>query len=134
MATISEALALAIQQHQAGRLAEAEQIYGRILQVDPHHPDALHLLGVLAHHVGRYDIAVEHMGRAIGLKGTEAVFHHDLGKAYFAWQRLAEAAACYRQALQLKPDYAEAHNGLGQVLKEQGKLEEASPATAGPSP
>jgi protein O-GlcNAc transferase len=33
--------------------------------------------------------------------------------------------ACFRRALQLKPHFAEAHNNLGNVLKDQGKLDEA---------
>ena len=37
----------------------------------------------------------------------------------------SEAVACYRRALELKPDYAEAHNNLGNALKDQGKLDEA---------
>ena len=32
---------------------------------------------------------------------------------------------CFRQAIHIKPDYAEAHYNLGAVLKERGKLEEA---------
>ena len=39
--------------------------------------------------------------------------------------KLDEAIACYRRALELKPDYAEAHNNLGNALKDQGKLDEA---------
>ncbi len=39
--------------------------------------------------------------------------------------KLDEAVACYRRALQLKPDYAEAHSNLGNALKDQGKLDEA---------
>jgi hypothetical protein len=35
MATIPEALAIALQHHQAGRLPEAERIYRQILQADP---------------------------------------------------------------------------------------------------
>ncbi len=38
---------------------------------------------------------------------------------------LDEGVACYRRALELKPDYAEAHNNLGNLLKEQGNLDEA---------
>ena len=38
---------------------------------------------------------------------------------------LDEAVACYRRALKLKPDYAEAHYNLGNALQDQGKLDEA---------
>ncbi len=36
-----------------------------------------------------------------------------------------EAAAEFQQAIALKPDYADAHTGLGFVLAWQGKLEPA---------
>jgi hypothetical protein len=39
--------------------------------------------------------------------------------------RLEEAEVSYRKAIKLKPDYAEAHNNLGNTLKELGRLEEA---------
>ena len=48
MATIPEALAVAVQYHQSGNLQQAEAIYRQILQVDPNHANALHLLGVIA--------------------------------------------------------------------------------------
>ena len=126
MATISEALQIALQHHQAGRLDLAEEIYRRILAVEPDHADALHLLGVIAHQVGKHEVAVEYIGRAIGLNGTEAAFHNNLGEAYrSAYGKPHEAVACYRRALELKPDYAEAHNNLGNALQDQGKLDEA---------
>ena len=39
--------------------------------------------------------------------------------------KLDEAIVCYRRALELKPDYAEAHNNLGAPCEEQGKLDDA---------
>ena len=36
-----------------------------------------------------------------------------------------QAVASYQRALQLQPDFVEAHNGLGSVYKEQGKLDKA---------
>ena len=125
MATIPEALAIAIQHHQAGRLAEAEQIYRQILAVEPNQADAWHLLGVIAHQVGQHSVAVEYMERTIELKGSEAAFHNNLGGVYRALHRLPEAVACYRRALELKPGYAVTHYNLGVVLKDLGKLEEA---------
>ena len=36
-----------------------------------------------------------------------------------------EAVACYRRALELSPDFAEAHGNLGDAFQDQGKLDEA---------
>ncbi len=38
--------------------------------------------------------------------------------------QLDEAEACFRQAVTLKPDYAEAHYNLGLSLRDQGKLDD----------
>ena len=72
MATVSEALAIAIQHHRAGRLQAAEQIYRQILQDEPNQADAMHLLGLIAHQVGKHGIAVESIRRAIRLKENAA--------------------------------------------------------------
>ena len=103
----------------------AGQIYRQVLAVQPNQPDALHLLGVIASQMGKHEVAVEYMGRAIRLKGNAASFHNNLGEAYRALRRISEAVACYRRALELKPDFAEAHGNLGNALKDQGRLDEA---------
>jgi protein O-GlcNAc transferase len=126
MATISEALAMAVQHHQAGRLGAAEQIYRQILAAEPEHVDALHLLGVIAHQMGSQDAAIEYISRAIRLNRTEPALHNNLGEAYRALRKMPQAVASYRRALELKPNYAEAHNNLGIALQAQGKLEEAA--------
>ena len=125
MATIAEALAVAVQHHQAGRLQAAEQIYRQILAVAPDHADALHLLGVIAAQAGQHAVAAEYIRRAIALNGNVAAFHNNLGGAYRALQQAAEAAACYRRALELKPDYVDAHSNLGLALWDMGKPDEA---------
>jgi predicted O-linked N-acetylglucosamine transferase (SPINDLY family) len=126
VATISEAVAIALQHHGAGRLQTAEEIYRKILAAQPNQPTALYLLGVLALQVGRYDVAIENMGRAIRLQGDDAAWHYNLGEAYRAGQQLPEAIACFRQALQLQPSLAEAHFSLGNALKALGQLAEAA--------
>jgi tetratricopeptide (TPR) repeat protein len=125
VATTFEALAIAVQHHQAGRLRAAEQIYRQILAIEPNHVDALHLLGVIANEVGEYEIAVEYIGRAIGLKQTDAAFHSNLGNAFKGQGKLDEAVACYRRALELQPNLAEVHHNLANVFKDQGRLDEA---------
>jgi tetratricopeptide (TPR) repeat protein len=125
MQTVAQALAWAVQQHQAGQLQQAEQIYRAILQAEPQQVDALHLLGVLACQVGQHEQASRYLGQALRLKPDFAKAHLNLGVALQKQGKLEEAQACYEQALYLQPGYAEAHNNLGNLFKEQGKLEEA---------
>ena len=66
--TIQQALDLAVQHHTAGRLPQAESIYNQILQSDPDQPVALHLLGVIAHQVGKHDTAVDLITKALAIK------------------------------------------------------------------
>lgn len=125
MATIPETLDLALQHHQAGRLPEAEALYQKILQVQPDHPDALHLLGVIAHQVGKHDVAVDYISRAIALNPAVAEYYNNIGEACRALGKLNEASAHYQRALTLKPSYAEAYSNLGIIFAWQGRLEEA---------
>jgi protein O-GlcNAc transferase len=123
--TIPEALHLAAQHHQAGRLPEAESIYRTILARDPGSVGAWHGLGILALQVGRYDVAVELLRRAAALVPGDPAVHSNLGEAYRNLNRLDEAVASFRQALALQPDFADALNNLGNALTTQGRLNDA---------
>ena len=126
MATVSEAVQTAIGHHQAGRLGEAEQIYREVLRVEPRHPDALHLLGLVAHQVGQNDTAIEYLCQAVQIAPNAAAFHDNLAAVYLAVGRLDEAMTSCRQALAVEPDYAEARFRQGNVLKAQGELDKAA--------
>jgi predicted TPR repeat methyltransferase len=125
MATIPEALAIALVHHQAGRLPEAAEIYRRILEVDPGEADALHLLGVVAYQGAEHARAIDLIGKALAVKPNAAVFHLDLGNCLKDVGKLSEAIDRYRCALCLQPDYADAHNNLGNALMDIGRLDEA---------
>ena len=125
MSTTPDALATAIQHHQAGRLQAAEQIYRQILAAEPARADAWHLFGLLAHQVGKQDLAIEYIGYAIRLDPGVAAYHSNLGVAYRAIDKLDEAAACWRRALELSPDFVDALNNLGNVLRERDQPDEA---------
>jgi tetratricopeptide (TPR) repeat protein len=118
-------LPIALEHHQAGRLQQAEAAYQQILRATPQHPDALHLLGVLAHQVGRHDIAAELIGKAIHISPSGAM-HGNMGLALQAAGKLDASIEHYRQALSLEPDFAEAHNSLGVALQARGDLDEAT--------
>lgn len=123
--SLQEALRLAIRHHQSGQLAQAEAIYRQILQVQPEHPDALHLLGVIAHQVGQHEAAVDMIGKAVKLAPQSPEYPANLGESLRALGRLDEAVAAYRKAIRLNPKFAPAYNNLGITLKQQGKDTEA---------
>src|SRR5262245_45065940 len=120
-----EAFATARAHFQAGRLQEAEAGCRQVLEQDPGHADALHLLGVLAHRSGRNDVAAELIARAVVLNPDNPEFHYNLGVAQQVAGRFDQAAASYRLALRLQPDRAEAHNNLGYALLPLGRLDDA---------
>ncbi len=115
----------AVRHHQQGRLDEAALLYQAVLAVQPGHPDALHLLGVVAHQRGDHAQAVELIGRAIAGNPGNAMYHANLAEAYRALGRFDQAVASCRAALGLRPEYPEAVNNLGLALLGQGKTEEA---------
>ena len=125
MATIPELFDLAVRYHQVGDLRQAEPLYRQILQADPAHADALHLLGILAYQSGRRQEAVACIRLAIALKPTNAAFHYDLGIIHGEQGQATEAIDCYRSALRINPNHADAHNNLGNILKDLGQLDEA---------
>jgi len=126
MATSADAVAAAMEHHRAGRLDKAAGLYQAILEDNPAHPDALHLMGLLSHQVGENVAAVDWISRAIATNPDQPLYHNNLGEACRALGRLDQAQASYRQAVRLKPDFVEAHLNLGNACLAQGRLDEAS--------
>ena len=124
-AAVQSSFGAAVQLHQAGNNAEAEQLCRQILASHPRHADSLHLLGVIAHHTQRGDLAVDLIGKAIAINAYEASYHCNLGTALWQLGRLDDAVASYRAALCLRPGYAKAQFNLGTVLWKQRSLDAA---------
>jgi tetratricopeptide (TPR) repeat protein len=125
MQSVTQMFDLALRYHQGGNLQQADLLYRQILRADPWHAEALHLLGVIAHQIGKSDLAVDYIKKALRIRPDTPQAHNNLGIALRGQGKLDEAIASYQQALRLNPDYAEAHNNLGNTLSDQGKVEEA---------
>jgi protein O-GlcNAc transferase len=123
-AQVAQMLQAALAHHRAGRLIEAEDICRQILQSEPDHPDALHLLGVVAYQKGQNEAAAELIGKSVGIKPS-VVAYCNLGNALLGQGRPEDAAVSYQRAIALQPDYAEAHFNLGLAFQNQDRLDEA---------
>jgi tetratricopeptide (TPR) repeat protein len=101
----SQALVTAVGHNQAGRFAEAQRMYREILQAQPRHADALHLLGLTEHQQGRHQAAVEWIGRALVENPHAAPFHNNIAECYRQLQRTQQAIDHFQQAIRLDPNY-----------------------------
>ncbi len=123
--TLAEAMSIAVLFQKHGQLAEAEDVYRRILDLVPDYPDALHFSGVLAHQQGRSEEGIALIERSLAIDADQADCHNNLGIILKARGRLDEAAAAYHRAIALNPNHANGHNNLGVLLRAEGKPVEA---------
>ncbi|MCP5448257.1 MAG: tetratricopeptide repeat protein [Chromatiaceae bacterium] len=116
----------ALAHHRAGRLAEAEDLYRKILEIDPEHADSLHFLGLAAYQTMRLEPALQMIQHAIAIKPRVAMYHNNLGNVLRQLGHLADAVTSYRRALELDAKSVDALGNLGNALREQGMLDAAA--------
>jgi Tfp pilus assembly protein PilF len=97
--------------HRAGNKKMAAEVYRAVLHIAPHDLEANFYLGLHVGGNGQHDVSDFERGNSLKADG-----------------KLEEAAKCYKRAITLNPDFAEAHNNLGAVLLEQGHHNEAAAA------
>lgn len=110
---IPQALAIAAEKIDKGDLPKAEHIVRQVLDKQPENPHAHHLLGLVAHKVGRTELALEMIGKAIDLMPNVAQFHANRGEMCRLLKRLDEAIAHGVKATKLDLRSAAAYSNLG---------------------
>ena len=110
---------------QAGRLAEAVDRFEQALKIDPNYVEAHASVGSALLLEGRTDEALTHYETALRLDPS-ANARKNLGVALFFVRRLPEAVAQLEEAVRLEPDFAKAHEFLGDALSAQGRKAEAA--------
>ncbi len=105
--------------HKAGRIQEAIQCYNNALSINPKNPDALHLLGVIAHQSGDHHTGIEKMRAATEIKPGEATYHSNLADAYRTVGDIESCEKHARKAIALNSNTGEAYNILGVVLMQK---------------
>ena len=89
--TLKEVFTSAYQNHLKNNLKLAENLYKKVLEINPNHLESIFLLGTLSIQTKNFNVAIKLL----------------------------------KKATLLKPDYADGHCNLGNVLKAQGKLKKA---------
>ncbi len=115
----------AMELHRAGRLAEAEAIYLRLLRERQNDADALHFLGLLRVHQGRRPAAIEMMQRSLKIRPNNPHAWNNLGNVLLAENDQDGAERAYMNATNLSPKMAEAWFNLGILFRRKRQPDEA---------
>ena len=146
--SIEKAMSLAKRHEKKREYEQARQIYTAVLQKFPSNlrvQKALNALGGAKQDGQSLDLPqneaqalinlfqqskfrmVLQASAAIAAKHPSSAFLWDItGMANASLGGFADAEACFRKVIAIKPDFADAHNNLGNTLKEQGMFVEAA--------
>jgi predicted TPR repeat methyltransferase len=125
--TLEEALAFAVQRHQAGDLDQAEPIYDLVLQRHPERLDVLNYLGILKHQRGELDAALALMQRLVDRAPESDGVWNNLGNVFLALGRDEEAAAAFTRSIELV-DSPQVWSNLARAWRRRGQLEQSERA------
>jgi predicted TPR repeat methyltransferase len=119
--TLDEAVAYALQRHQAGELGLAERVYEAVLEREPTRADALNGLGILKYQRGELDAAADTLRRLLEIDPAADGVWNNLGNVLIRKNDLVEAGEAFKRSLQLVPG-ADAWANLARVYRRLGDL------------
>lgn len=122
---VHQTLDQALQLHQQGCVEEAMRAYQAILNKQPNHPDALHLMGLAALETGDFVRAETFIRRALQSQ-PESLYLGSLGTVYLRQNRYDEAIDCYQQAIEKTPTLYEPWFNQGKAYLDTGNFADAA--------
>ncbi len=125
----TELLRQAIQFHHAGEFGRAETLYRQILQNEPQHAEALHLLGLLAKEAGQSQAALELLEASLRIHPNAPVVLSNYGEMLRQDGKIESALQVLEKATTLAPEYASAFQNFGMALRDAGRHQESAEAT-----
>ena len=128
MSNLQQILQTAVEVHQKGDLKSASALYKEVLSISPQHPEALHLLGVIAYQQKDFGIAIKLIKQAITEHSGAAPYHYNLGESYFALHHYKQAHKAYLETVNLQPFYPQAWSRIGFLRHRSGDLQGAHSA------
>ena len=118
-------LSAAIQQHAAGNLSQAKDLYRAILTQNPRQAEAIFRLGTIALQVKQYDKAEDFIRKAIKNGPAFAAMYINLGAALRNLKKYDDAIKAYKKALRFGTHDVDAHYNAGRALQDAERYEEA---------
>ena len=111
--------------YRAGKLEQAQAICQEILNTQPKHFAALHLVGIIAYLLNQPEQAITIFNQVLAIKFSDAHVYVNRGNAQRSLRKYALAIQDYDQAISIKPDLAIAYSNRGAVYQDLGQNQAA---------
>jgi tetratricopeptide (TPR) repeat protein len=118
-------LRLGVSYQNMGRLDEAAETLGQVVEKNPDHYMARIHFGSVLKAQGQHQQALEHFLNAEDNVSKSAVFHTDLGEIYYNLGRTDEAISELRNAIKIDADYWRSHFLLSFAFGDIGHYQDA---------
>ena len=125
MTTSSDSIRLAAQLQSEGKLEQAEAILNSLLEANPKDAHALHLLGIIAHQVGKITLGIQFIQKAIESNPNISLFHSNLGEMHRQLNDVHLSIQCGERAVALDLSSGHALSNLGIAYYDAKRYEQA---------
>jgi len=115
---------MALQHFEEGDLQQAQDVCQRLLR-KRQHPDAILILGLIAHQQSEFKVAAERYQQFLGIKPKDAETHCNLGLALEELGRTELAIEHFHESIAIAADNAAVHGHLADVYTKLQRWEEA---------
>jgi tetratricopeptide (TPR) repeat protein len=108
------------------RYEEAEKEYKEALRINPDFAEAHNNLGnLLSDLKGYYEEAEKEYLRRLSTNWNSALLRCMLGDIFYQLKKYPQAEGIYKEAIVIRPDFADAHHKLGELLMNLNRKDEA---------
>ena len=122
---IEEIFASALQNHQKNNLSIAENLYKKILNINPNHFESIFYLGSLFIQTKNFNESESLLKKAIVMQPNHAAAYVNLGITLEELEQTKEAINYFQKAIEIEPNFAIAHFNLGNIFYKLNEFENA---------
>ena len=119
--TKEEIFTLALQNHQKNNLNIAQELYNRVLNIDPNHLDTLINLGIVYINLNENKMAIICSEKVIKINPDNFNAYNNLGIALKGLGETEKAIDSYKKAIEINPNNAVIYNNLGKIFYHSGE-------------
>ena len=102
----------------------AESGFKRAIEINPSYATAYHWYAFLLTSRGRHEEAIKKIDRAFDLDPLSLIINTDFGRQYYYARQYDKAIERYSRTLLMEPDFAAAHDPLGDAYIQNGLFQE----------